>query len=59
MGRLVLGLVTLGPSAAFDGRAGGVIDRAARSVAAALSREFGGAGAGPAPAATRSPRRRR
>ncbi|MBN9205744.1 IclR family transcriptional regulator [Methylibium petroleiphilum] len=58
-GRLVLGLVTLGPSAAFDGRAGGMIDRAAHSVAAALSREFGGADAGPAPAATRSPRRRR
>ena len=58
-GRLVLGLVTLGPSTAFDGRAGGAIDKAARSAAAALSREFGGTNDGPAPPAARPARRSR
>lgn len=59
-GRLALGLLTLGPSAAFDGRAGGAIDRAARSAATALSRELGGRGAfdGPANVGAARPARR-
>lgn len=58
-GRLTLGLVTLGPSTAFDGRAGGAIDKAAQSAAAALSREFGSAGDGRAPTVARPARRGR
>ena len=40
-GHLALGLVTLGPSAGFDGRLDGAVDRAGRAAAAALSRELG------------------